>query len=104
MNNNLTMNCKRQDNTIITELTGDLDISSSPKFTEKIEKEFDEKNANLVFDMGNLNYIDSTGLGSFITLYRKVKDTDFTIDLINVKPSIKKIFTITELDKVFRID
>jgi len=52
MNNNLTMNCKRQDN----------------------------------------------------TLYRKVKDTDFTIDLINVKPSIKKIFTITELDKVFRID
>lgn len=104
MNNNLTMNFKRQDNTIFTELTGDLDISSSPKFTEKIEKEFDEENANLVFDMAKLNYIDSTGLGSFITLYKKVKDTEYTIDLKNVKPSIKKIFTITELDKVFRID
>lgn len=104
MPNNLKLNILRQENEIIIEMTGDLDISSNPQFIKEVEEEFDRENANMVFEMRNLTYIDSTGLGAFMTLYRKVKDTDYTISLRNLRDNIKKIFTITELDKIFRID
>lgn len=104
MNTNLNLNLTRQDENILVEMSGDLDISSYAKFTDKVLEEYRKENSSMVFDMKDLKYIDSTGLGAFMTLYREVKDTSYTINIINAKENIKKIFVITELDSIFRMD
>lgn len=102
MNTNLKLNFSNEDQGLVVEMGGDLDISSSPKFTEAVEENFN-KDSDIIFDMEDLDYIDSTGLGAFMTIFRQIKDTDYDIEIINAKDNIKKIFTITELDKVFRM-
>lgn len=100
----LKLDINRQDQDILVKMGGDLDISSSKEFTSKIEKEYEKYPANLVFHMEDLDYIDSTGLGSFMTFYRKLKDTDHSIRIKGAKENILKIFKITELDKVFGME
>lgn len=82
---------------------GEIDIYTSSKFKEEVLKYFDSNRTDIVIDGKNLSYIDSTGLGALISILKKLKEDDFKIYLSNVKPNIRKIFDITELDKLFII-
>lgn len=82
---------------------GDMDIYTSAIFKDQAIKSFEETKADLLIDGEKLDYIDSTGLGSLIGILKKVKESDFKIYLSNIKPNIRKLFDITELDKLFII-
>lgn len=83
--------------------SGEIDIYSSQKFKEGILEKFNSKKTDILIDGEKLDYIDSTGLGALIYILKLLKDNDFKIHLMNVKPNIKKLFDITELDKLFLI-
>lgn len=82
---------------------GEIDIYTSPKFKEEILKYFNSKETDILINGENLNYVDSTGLGALISILKKLKDNEHKIYLSNIKPNIRKIFDITELDKLFII-
>ncbi len=82
---------------------GELDIFSSPNFKEKVVNAYDSKNTDINIDFEKLEYVDSTGLGALISILRKVKENNNQIYIDNIKPNIKKLFLITELDKLFVI-
>ena len=83
--------------------SGEIDIYSSLKFKEEILKNFNSKKTDILIDGEKLEYIDSTGLGALIYILKSLKDDDYKIHLMNIKPNIKKLFDITELDKLFVI-
>ncbi len=83
--------------------SGEIDIYSSQKFKEEVLESFNSKNRDILIDGENLDYVDSTGLGALIYILKLLKDDDFKIHLMNIKPNIKKLFHITELDKLFVI-
>ncbi len=85
-------------------LIGDLDIYTSPGFSKQVLEEFQREEKDLVFDAERLDYIDSTGLGAFISVYKTVNEKEKSISIVAAKPNVKKIFKITELDKIFRIE
>ncbi len=82
---------------------GEIDIYTSPKFKQKVLDAFDKYNRDLLIDCKKLEYMDSTGLGAFIYILKKVKEKDHKIYIQNIKPNIKKLFDITKLDKLFII-
>ena len=91
---------KERDVWIFT-LKGDLDIYTCDKFKVEVLKAFESKKADLEIDGMDLDYVDSTGLGVLIGILKEVRETDNKIYITNVKPNIRKIFDITELDKLF---
>lgn len=93
---------ENQNNWIIVP-KGEIDIYTSPKFKQKVLDAFDKEDKDLLIDCSDLDYMDSTGLGSLIYILKKVKEKDHKIYIENVKPNIKKIFDITKLDKLFII-
>lgn len=82
---------------------GEIDIYTSSEFKEEVVKAYNDKKADLVIEGENLEYIDSTGLGALIGLLKMLQETDFKIYINNIKPNIRKLFDITELDKLFII-
>lgn len=80
---------------------GDMDIYTSATFKEDVLNSFEKTPADLLIDGEKLDYIDSTGLGALIGILKRVKESDHKIYLQNIKPNIKKLFDITELDKLF---
>lgn len=82
---------------------GDLDIFSSNIFRDEMLAAWSDEKSDIHIDGSELQYIDSTGLGAFISLYNKMKQDGNEIFLKNLKPNIQKLFVITDLDEVFHI-
>ena len=103
MSLNIEVKFDNDNNQLLVIPNGDLDIYTSNKFKEKIMNSFEKNQGDIFIDGSKLDYVDSTGLGALISILKSVKDTDHKIIVTNLKPNIKKLFEITELDKVFTI-
>jgi anti-sigma B factor antagonist len=91
------------DDCIRIEVSGEVDIYTCQELKEKLYKSIDEHGKNLVLDCSHLTYIDSTGLGVFVAVLKKIKLIGKDIRVENLKESIKKLFVITSLDTLFNI-
>ncbi|NLX62243.1 MAG: STAS domain-containing protein [Tissierellia bacterium] len=88
----------------LVEPMGEVDIYTSSELKEKISEAIGDKKADIVIDGKKLDYLDSTGLGTLISIFKMIKDNENKIYIKNLKPNIRKLFEITELDKVFIIE
>lgn len=84
-------------------LIGDLDVYSEDEFKSFIEEEIDS-NKDITIDLKDLDYLDSTGLGMFMNIYKMVNDNDKEIKIINAKDNIVKLFRITDLTNLFDME
>lgn len=83
---------------------GEVDISTAPKLREVLDGAYREKKADIMLRMDELTYIDSTGLGVIIGAYGRMQETENRITLINPKGNIKKLLSITSLDRILCSD
>lgn len=98
----LKVDLKKDGEFLFVDLQGDLDINSNKEFKEKVNSVQGVK--KIIVNCENLSYIDSTGLGAFISIYKNIKEKGEKLVITGLKPHIKKIFLITDLDKVFEIE
>ena len=82
---------------------GEVDIYTSPSLKSKVLELIDENKMDIVVNGEKLDYIDSTGLGVLMAIYKKLQNNNLTLTIINLKPNIYKLFDITGLNKVFNI-
>ena len=98
----LKVDFRQEGEKLFVDLQGDLDINSNKEFKEKVNSVQGVK--KITVNCENLSYIDSTGLGAFISIYKHIKEKGEKLVITGLKPHIKKIFLITDLDKVFEIE
>lgn len=103
MSLNLEVNFDQDKEVLVVKPEGDVDIYTSIKFKNEVVSSFEERNVDILIDGSKLEYLDSTGLGALISLLKMVRETDNSITIENLKPNIRKLFNITELDKLFTI-
>lgn len=85
-------------------IKGEVDIYTSNKLKEELSSLVEEKTANLRIEASELEYIDSTGLGILIGALKRLKQSNKDIYIVNTKTNVKKIFSITGLDKIFKLE
>ena len=94
---------KIQDKLIEIKPIGEVDIYTSPDLKNKVFELIEEKKSDLIINGESLDYIDSTGLGVLMSIYKKMQENNLNFKIINLKPNIYKLFDITGLNKVFNI-
>lgn len=85
-------------------LEGELDVSTADKLKEYLHGLVEQEVVDMKINLSNLEYIDSTGLGVMIGVLKKLRTNEKEIYIINPKSNVKKIFTITGLDKIFKVE
>lgn len=103
MSLNIEVKFDKDNNQLVVIPEGDIDIYTSNKFKEKVINSFEKNQGDISIDGSKLEYVDSTGLGALISILKSVKETENEIFISNLKPNIRKLFDITELDKLFTI-
>lgn len=93
-----------KENFHLVEIKGDLDIYAEDEFKSFIEREIENTDKDLVIDIKDLDYLDSTGLGLFMKIYKLAKEKDRSVSIINPKENILKLFKITDLIDVFNME
>lgn len=99
----LKIEYKMTEDTIEIKPVGEVDIYTSPELKNKVFELIDEKSSDIIINGDTLEYIDSTGLGVLMSIYKKMQEKSLNFRIINLKPNIYKLFDITGLDKVFNI-
>jgi len=82
---------------------GEVDIYTSDKVKETLNEMIEEKKSEIQIDCKELSYIDSSGLGVLIGILKKLKEEGKNLVVLNARPNILKLLSITGLDKVFVI-
>lgn len=57
-----------------------------------------------VFDLDNINFIDSSGLAMIINVYKKLLENDKRLVLINVNEMISNLFDITKVNTFVEVN
>lgn len=63
----------------------------------------EHKDVSYVIDMRSTEHMDSSALGMLLNMRKTLGDTA-SISIVNCRPQIKKILTISRFDKKFRIE
>jgi anti-anti-sigma factor len=53
---------------------------------------------NMIFNMSEVQYCDSSGLSAILVAYRSCRDNNGTFVLTNVQDHVKKLISISQLD------
>ena len=80
------------------DLLGEPDTS---KIREKIASLIGDNVKKIVIDLGGVNYMNSSGLGTLISALTTVKNSKGDLRLANVGGKVQNLFLITQLVKVF---
>ena len=86
------------------DLSGEVDIFTSPEFREYLLLLTDKAESDMTINCARLEYLDSTALGSLVSVLKRVRSYSGRMALAGLKPNIAKLFKVTSLDKVFDIE
>ena len=81
-------------------LHGPLTVETSNQFENAVRHESAE---TMILDLTDVPYIDSVGLGSLVTTYVSHQKTGRYLVLTGVKPRVKKILEVTNVQQFFMI-
>ena len=85
-------------------LGGEIDIYNSADVKDKLSELIKLHPTDMHLHCKDLEYIDSTALGALVAVLKKVKSYSGNIYIIDARPSVEKIFHITNLDKAFILE
>ncbi|MBI2842442.1 MAG: STAS domain-containing protein [Armatimonadetes bacterium] len=82
-------------------LSGEVDAYTCSRFRDTMIDVIEEGNANIVVSMKDVEYIDSSGLGTLVGGLKRASEKGGKIAVVCSSPQIRKVFEITGLEKVF---
>ena len=87
-------------------LTGEIDVFNAMQVKEELTALFQQQPGNLKLDCSGLQYLDSTGLGMLVSVYKRMREAapDAVLTIYGLAPHILKVFTLTGLDKLFVLE
>ncbi|MUK89710.1 anti-sigma factor antagonist [Ornithinibacillus sp. L9] len=101
---NLDINVTENSEKYLVHLSGEIDAYTSQKLKDTLLPLTKKKGYTLVVDLEQVNYMDSTGLGVFISVLKATKEAESSMTLINLKERVRKLFKITGLDQIININ
>lgn len=87
----------------VIELEGEVDVYTAPQLKQQMISLLDAGAKQMVVDLTQVEYLDSTALGVLIGGLKRMRERDGNLSLVCPSPRIRRVFEITGLDKIFDI-
>ena len=87
----------------ILALKGRLTVGEASSIREKVNELLPTGKKNVIFDLGQVDYIDSTGLGSMVICYTTIKKAGGALKLLNLNKRNIELLLLTKLHTIFEV-
>jgi len=88
---------------VILDISGEIDLYNAPEIKDIINRMIEQKKYNVVINLKNVTYIDSSGIGALISSLSNLKKYQGGLKIVNVFASVRKVFELTKLTSFFDI-
>jgi len=84
-------------------VSGEVDLYNVSKLKKALFSITDGQFTSVIVDMSNVNYMDSSGIGTLVAGQKKMKALNGKFALMNIRDDVLNILKLATLDKFFKI-
>ena len=100
----LTIASREVDGVVVLDLSGRITLGEgSVQIRDAIREQLGKGQKSILLDMGEVNYIDSSGLGELVSAYTSAKNQNATLKLLKLTKKVHDLLQLTKLYTVFDI-
>jgi anti-sigma B factor antagonist len=90
------------DRTTVLQPTGRLNMVAAPAFKSLVEETIGDGQTRIVVDLGQVTFIDSSGLGALISGLKATRQAGGDLRIADVPEQVLTVLRLTNLDRVLR--
>lgn len=87
----------------LVEVRGELDMATSPQLRESLQRLIDAGDRQVVVDLAGVGFMDSSGLGALVTMFKTLRDVGGRLCLAAVQPAVRSVLSITSVDRAIDV-
>jgi anti-sigma B factor antagonist len=100
----MTIQQRETNGVTILDVSGRITIGEgSVALREKVREQIALGKQQIIINLADVNYIDSSGLGELISAFTTAKNRGVTLKLLNLTKRIRELMQITKLSTVFDV-
>ncbi|HLI03594.1 MAG TPA: STAS domain-containing protein [Terracidiphilus sp.] len=100
----LTIASRSVDGVSVLDLSGRITLGEgSVQLRDAIRDLIGKGQKNILLNLGDVSYIDSSGLGELVSAYTTAKNQGASVRLLNLTKKVKDVLQLTKLYTVFDI-
>ncbi|MBM7581350.1 stage II sporulation protein AA (anti-sigma F factor antagonist) [Caldicoprobacter guelmensis] len=94
---------RKHKHTLIIKMEGELDHHTADTVRERLDNMLEDPSIrHVVFDLSQLKFMDSSGIGVFIGRYKVVSQRGGTVSVAHVTPQINKVLEVSGLYRIIK--
>jgi anti-sigma B factor antagonist len=87
----------------ILAMKGRLTVGEASSIREKVTELLGQDRKNVIFDLAQVDYIDSTGLGSMVICFTTIKKAGGALKLVSLNKRNIELLLLTKLHTIFEV-
>ena len=100
----LSIASREVDGVTVLDLNGRITLGEgSVQLREAVRDLISKGSKNILLNMGDVNYIDSSGLGELVSAFTTAKNQGASVKLLSLTKKVKDVLQLTKLYTVFDI-
>jgi anti-sigma B factor antagonist len=88
---------------VVIDVTGEIDLYTAPQFKRALSETIDDGHKNIVVNLKQVSYMDSSGFGTLLGATKRVRPEGGSVNLVGCNDAIHRMLRITRLNTVFGI-
>jgi anti-sigma B factor antagonist len=84
-------------------VSGELDLAASPALEERLDQVFGDAVSQLIIDLRQLEFIDSTGLSVLVKAHQRAQESGCTFGLVNGGSQVRRLLSLTGIAERLRV-
>jgi anti-sigma B factor antagonist len=99
----LSIDVSREGDKVVLRLDGELDLASVSLLESEVENAAADGTATIVLDLRKLEFIDSTGLRTILSLDQRCTERGQTFALVRGSQQVQRLMNMTRVDEHLKI-
>lgn len=85
-------------NNLMIKLSGEMDAHGCSEIRPNLEQITNQKKPHIIIDISRVNFIDSSGIGAIVFLFKRLKEQQRTMEIIGVQGQPKELMLLLRMD------
>ena len=95
MQNDFRVEVRTEGKAAVVVVRGELDLATSPELEEQLQRIWDVGSGQLVIDLRELEFMDSTGLSIIVKAHQRLSDEGRQLTLVRGSQQVQRLLDLT---------
>ncbi|HEV3226108.1 MAG TPA: STAS domain-containing protein [Acidimicrobiales bacterium] len=89
---------------VVMEFSGELDLSTVPVFRDALDEVLRDGVASVELDLSRLEFIDSSGVGAYVTVHRRARASGARLSVGARSPLVDRVLQLSGVEAALAVE